>query len=121
MGRKAIDLTGQRFGNLVVLEKTDNRDSNGGIIWKLICDCGNQTESTPGKLNAGYKLSCGCLKEKDLTGLRFGNFTVLEKSKKKHSTRGRQWWSCVCDCGNTRDVNTNSLTSGNSTSCVALA
>jgi len=35
------DLIGQRFGRLVVLEKTDKRDKSGCFIWKCKCDCGN--------------------------------------------------------------------------------
>jgi hypothetical protein len=38
--RSIKDLQGQRFGKLVVLEITDQRN-NGAVVWKCKCDCGN--------------------------------------------------------------------------------
>lgn len=34
------DLSGKRFGKLVVLEETDQR-KYGRVVWKCRCDCGN--------------------------------------------------------------------------------
>lgn len=55
-----IDLTGQRFGRLVVLgrEKTLKR---GISRWLCQCDCGEQTVTTTGALRSGLTRSCGCL------------------------------------------------------------
>ena len=36
------DLTGQRYGRLVV-EKLDYKDRYGQIHWRCRCDCGNYT------------------------------------------------------------------------------
>lgn len=57
---KFIDLTGQRFGRLVVLGKygtAKNRQS----IWKCKCDCGNIKNVIYGSLLSGSTKSCGCL------------------------------------------------------------
>jgi hypothetical protein len=35
---------------------------------------------------------------KDLVGERFGRLVVVEKA---HKQRGKQYWKCKCDCGNT--------------------
>ena len=35
------DLLGQRFGKLLVVQKTDKR-KDGRIVWKCKCDCGNK-------------------------------------------------------------------------------
>ena len=35
------DITNQRFGRLVALNKTDKRTCNRSIIWHCLCDCGN--------------------------------------------------------------------------------
>lgn len=51
---KLIDLTGQRFGRLVVLERHDAKR------WKCICDCGNATYSDGYQLRKGITQSCGC-------------------------------------------------------------
>ena len=37
---KIIDLTGQKFNKLTVIEKTDER-KNRQVVWKCRCDCGN--------------------------------------------------------------------------------
>ena len=57
---KAADITGMKFGLLTVLEPTDKRASNGSIIWKCMCDCGNTTEVPANQLTRGHTLSCGC-------------------------------------------------------------
>lgn len=36
-----IDLTGQRFGNVVAIEKTAERTKRKRVIYKWQCDCGN--------------------------------------------------------------------------------
>lgn len=56
---KKIDLSGQRFGRLVVLCE-DGRAKNGGVIWKCHCDCGNETHVTGDSLRKGRTTSCGC-------------------------------------------------------------
>ena len=35
-----IDLTGRRFGRLLVMQATSKRSSQGDIYWKCVCDCG---------------------------------------------------------------------------------
>ena len=49
----------------------------------------------------------------DLTGQRFGSWTVLELAKDKKPTT----WICRCDCGTTKAVNAASLREGDSTGC----
>lgn len=55
---KKIDLTGQRFGRLVVLNETENK--NGRTRWNCLCDCGNYYETTTKTLRNGTCKSCGC-------------------------------------------------------------
>lgn len=54
------DLTGQRFGRLVVLKETDQR-CNNRVIWECLCDCGNKHYVQSGSLLSGRTRSCGCL------------------------------------------------------------
>ena len=59
-----IDLTNQRFGKLLVLEKTDQRNSSRSVIWKCQCDCGNIAYISGACLQEG-QISCGkCLTSK---------------------------------------------------------
>lgn len=51
----------------------------------------------------------------DLTGLKFGKLTVVEKTGLKKN--GSFEWLCICDCGNEKKVITPSLRNGNTKSC----
>lgn len=55
-----IDIKGQKFGMLTVIEKTDKRSTNGSMIWKCKCDCGNYTEANTSNLKRLHTFSCGC-------------------------------------------------------------
>ena len=37
---QACDLKGQRFGRLTIIEPTEDRSTNGGVLWRCNCDCG---------------------------------------------------------------------------------
>jgi hypothetical protein len=50
---------------------------------------------------------------KDIEGHRYGKLTVVEVFRDK----GRQWCSCVCDCGNRTVNRVGFITSGHTTSC----
>lgn len=63
--KKGKDLTGKRFGRLVVIERAENKGKY--VMWKCLCNCGNYTVSRTGTLMSGEKLSCGCL-HKEMTG-----------------------------------------------------
>lgn len=54
---KALDLTGQRFGKLLVTERAGTR--NGHSAWLCRCDCGNTIIAIASNLKAGTT-SCGC-------------------------------------------------------------
>lgn len=58
--RRLIDLTGQRFGRLTVIERVSN-SSRGEPRWMCRCDCGKQRIVYGQNLRAGYVKSCGCL------------------------------------------------------------
>lgn len=56
-----IDLTGQRFGRLVVIEKDENRNGKStNAYWKCKCDCGNEVSVISKSLRNGETKSCGC-------------------------------------------------------------
>lgn len=54
------DLTGLRFGRLVVKEKLNKRH-NTHVVWKCLCDCNNEIEVPSINLNVGDTKSCGCI------------------------------------------------------------
>jgi hypothetical protein len=57
--RNAKDITGQRFGRLVVLHRTGKRRKGGSVVWRCRCDCGRDFETITGELGRRAK-SCGC-------------------------------------------------------------
>ena len=125
-GRKKIDLTGQRFGQLTVLREEPQRDKYGRVMWVCRCDCGNVVAVASGELRNGHKKSCGCLKKefadqrKDkVAGKRFGRLTVLREEPQRDKY-GRVMWVCRCDCGNVVAVATSDLLKGSVRSCGCL-
>jgi len=61
--RPFIDLTGQRFGKLTVIDPLSRRhNGNRSMFWLCRCDCGGSTEARADALKSGAKLSCGCLR-----------------------------------------------------------
>ena len=119
-GPKAEDLTGQRFGNLVVTRRAKNR--NGRTCWYCICDCGNEKVVTAHDLKSGSVKSCGCRKYargkgiRDIAGEKFGRLTALYPTEKRNE-KGSVYWHCRCDCGNEVDVTSDGLLWGSYRSC----
>ena len=52
----------------------------------------------------------------DLTGQRFGRWTVVSSTDKRTNDNGAIWL-CLCDCGNKKEVPAKVLRSGDSKSC----
>lgn len=57
-------------------------------------------------------------KSVNLTGQRFGRWTVIRQAEDKN---GKIYWHCKCDCGNEKDVYVSSLVRGKSKSCGCLS
>lgn len=54
---------------------------------------------------------------KDLSGLKFGRLTVIDRAK---VSKPRPYYNCICDCGNSIVITGKRLTSGNTRSCGCL-
>lgn len=65
--KRLIDLTGQRFGHLVVVEYA-GRNERRESLWRCHCDCGNESIVRGDVLRRGTTESCGCGK-----GLKHGH------------------------------------------------
>lgn len=112
------DITGQVFGRLVAMHRTDN-DPSGKTRWSCKCECGAISKVTMLNLVSGTTKSCGCLKHQpsqrraDLSGVRFGLLTVETPNDSKS-------WKCRCDCGADTVVSTVHLTREHTKSCGCL-
>lgn len=58
---RLIDITGQRYGRLLVVNKVASQNRITNARWLCRCDCGNMTEVLGTTLRRGESKSCGCL------------------------------------------------------------
>ena len=125
---KATNLIGQRFGRLTVIEKTSAR-KHGNIVWKCLCDCGNEHFAYTNLLTSGGCQSCGCRQKEnaslvnshnDIIGHRFGKLIAIKKEPKYKSSNGSYMIECQCDCGNTILVSPQNLRNHHVNSCGCL-
>lgn len=129
--RLHIDLTGQKFGRWTVIEQGEYKIIKSGRryrTWLCICECGTVREVVEYSLVSNKSISCGCLRNeilkknatyKDLTGQKFGEWTVMYRVDDKFFSSGgrHQMWHCKCSCGFEKDIASIYLKSGESTSC----
>ena len=59
---KLIDLTGQRFGRLTVIEKAPAKHGCTNAVWRCKCDCGNVVTVRSTSLRKNESQSCGCFR-----------------------------------------------------------
>lgn len=118
-----IDLTGQKYNSLLVLERIPNTSP---IKWRCLCDCGNECIVNGTYIRNGHTKSCGCLQKqktaemgrkniKNLSGLKFNSLLVLEPSELRSGSAIK--WKCKCDCGKIHYVATGDLTQNKVKSC----
>jgi hypothetical protein len=56
---KLVDLTGKRFGFLLVLKRSDKNDGKAAA-WVCQCRCGKITTVRGSHLRNGFTKTCGC-------------------------------------------------------------
>lgn len=127
-----VDLTGMRFDKWLVLGPEKYHEGLGWY-WYCRCDCGTEKAVNQRYLLDGKSKSCGCNRKEnirkvhksvkgqhhksrvDLTGQRFGRWTVLGKAE--HEVGKHPIWECQCDCGTIKPVCHSALINGQSQSC----
>lgn len=113
---KLENLTGQRFGKLLVIERAPNLGKN--TAWLCRCDCGEYKVVPAHRLQSGETTSCGCANRLEVqieAGKHYGMLEAIclvpqPKSRKRY-------WLCRCDCGNLKYINEYSLQTGQTRSC----
>lgn len=118
---RAIDVTGHRFGRLVVLEMLYNYIGKQTYC-KCICDCGNYKIVNSYGIRTGNVSSCGCLRKEvtanknksDETGKKFNRLTIIEiiRDDGKRATA-----KCLCDCGKEIITSKSDVVTGHTQSC----
>lgn len=92
---KPLDIKGEIFGQLTVLEKTGNSISGHSSVWKCVCNCGNVKEVLGSNLKAGKTKSCGCLLK---TNTRIGLSSI--KHGMHNTSSYRAWANMIYRCTN---------------------
>ena len=113
------DLTGQQFGKLLVISRSEDYVSPKGARksrWLCQCECGNVAVVTGDNLRSGNTTTCGCTHQyrEDWTGYTFGKLTIIKEIPPIHNCRRML---CKCECGNEKEVDLNHLTSGKILTC----
>ena len=84
------DLSGQRFGKLVVLKLTEKSNNNREKLWKCQCDCGKVTEQSTSSLTIRNRISCGCERK----GTKKHNQCTREKRSLAYISWGNMMQRC---------------------------
>lgn len=115
MGRKVINLTGQKFGRLTIIKRAPN-NKQGSAMWFCRCECEKEIIVQGGALRRGATQSCGCFRAtENLIGQKFGYLAVIERAPDNKQSMAR--WLCECKCGNKTIVLGNNLKKGTTRSC----
>lgn len=138
MGRKYVDITGQQFGEWIVLSKSDKKLQSKAIVWICKCSCGTVAEIAGTDLRSGKTKQCKQHKaniEKrpvrksipnrgirhnyndNIIGQKFGKLQIIEKDVVKSDGT---YLKCKCDCGNIIIARLNNIRSGKTLSCGCL-
>ena len=93
MGRKAINLTGKKFGKLTVLSIDEGKLSGAGRhkFWICHCDCGKVISVSSSHLTSGVTKSCGCLR----TVRSLNKYTTEKRGIRVYFNQGKG--SFICD------------------------
>lgn len=89
MKKSVLDITGQRFGKLVVIERYPE-SRNGSAIWTCACDCGKRKNVRSDALRNGYTASCGCL--------RANQIKIVSKHGLSNTAEYRIWSGIKARC-----------------------
>lgn len=121
-GNKFVDISGERYGSLVVVKfsKMGKHSSH----WICQCDCGNLKEVSKTGLKCGTTTCADPASHprmESLAGKRFGFLVAETPTHTKGRSRRIVAWECKCDCGNRATVGAQRLKSGNTKSCGCLA
>jgi hypothetical protein len=95
MLKQRLQLTGQRFGRLLVLEESGK--VGRAIAWRCRCDCGAEPVVVGHNMKSGLVRSCGCLRrEMASTKTRRHGMTDTDEYRTWSRIRNR--------CNNANDV-----------------
>ena len=110
----ALDLTGHRYGRLLVDNFSFRNEKNGMGYWNCLCDCDERSIVTLGNLRSGHTTSCGCIQQESRISHGKSKEPLYKAWIKMHSRCNpanleyeSEYWGrgiCVCDVWKSFDV-----------------
>lgn len=122
MSSIVYELTGKKYGKLEVIKRLEK--INHRSRWLVKCECGSEFAVLQAELlkKNPIRMCRTCARKlvgekaiKDLTGQKFGKWTVIRRVIRENEKRIR--YLCKCECGAEHIVIGTTLTSGESTKC----
>jgi hypothetical protein len=99
------EMIGKQFGRLTPVEVIGTKRVH--LIYRCVCECGNEVEVLGNSLRSGNTKSCGCIRRPNLVGMENDHGVVVSKVR-------NQMWEISCKhCGeihvqNQREIRRNS-------------
>ena len=78
-----IDMTGRKFGRLLVLRRGENQKNR--TTWVCRCDCGSVKQVNASALRSGAQVSCGCYHRERIGNIARTHGMSQTQLYKKHS------------------------------------
>jgi very-short-patch-repair endonuclease len=116
---KRLDLTGNIYGELTVIEMLYNYNNTRRTYCRCVCEDKEvvvRADALQSGATNSIKGAGKTGRPSDIKGKRFG-FLVARKPTDKRASNGSVIWECMCDCGNLTEVSVGQLTRGHTLSC----
>lgn len=104
MGR-FLDLTGSRFGLLLVVSLSDRAVVKGNRFWVCRCDCGGDKVVSGFHLKSRHTASCGCLHAVRTAEAKTVHGHASKLRTGRHSPTYEVWASMLKRCNNPKATN----------------
>lgn len=105
MAKKLVDLTGKRFGKLIVLYRANDyitkTSGRRHTSWHCKCDCGNELDVIGNSLKSGGTKSCGCL-QKELKK-KYNTYDLSGEYGIGYTTKGEEFYFDLEDYDKIKD------------------
>ena len=102
MPPRYIDITGQRFGRLIALERVVEGQYRR---WRCVCDCGREKLVNPSNLKSGMTQSCGCYRDQRIRETCMIHGASRFPSGGKRKPEYAIWRAMRQRCANPKDSN----------------
>ena len=98
---KPIDLTGQKFRRLIVIERIANRGKN--VMWLCRCECGKRVIVRSDHLKSGDTLSCGCYQKERTSKITLKHGQARRRLAGGKTSEYKSWQNAKSRCFNLGD------------------